>query len=444
MSQFSLLASRRFWPLFWAQFLGALNDNIFRFALVIFITFRLGETSALPASELVVLSGGIFILPFFLFSALAGQLADRFEKSRIIRLVKLSEIVVMGLGAVGFHLESAGFLLGVLFLMGTHSAFFGPLKYGILPQHLAEDELTGGNALIQMATYIAILTGAMLGGTLAVWSHSNPLPVIAAVLGVAITGYVCARQVPAAAPSDANLGIDWRLDRATWRLLRDALRSRELAALQIAISWFWFLGATCLSLVPSFGKDLLKADESAVTLLNAAFTLGIGFGSLWCEWLSRRRVELGLMLPAAIALVGVMVWVSVRGAPATSSALDAASLLGHPGARAFFLALVGLGAAGAVYVVPLNAALQARAEPQARARIIAGLNVLNAAFMVGSALYTTLLLRLGLDLTAVFGVTALLTLAVAVALAFVLPEFATRARALLGLGGANTFSKTSR
>jgi predicted MFS family arabinose efflux permease len=328
--------------------------------------------------------------------------------------------------------------------MGTHSTFFGPLKYGILPQHLAEDELTGGNALIQMATYIAILTGAMLGGTLAAWSHSNPLPVIAAVLGVAITGYVCARQVPAAAPSDANLGIDWRLDRATWRLLRDALRSRELAALQIAISWFWFLGATCLSLVPSFGKDLLKADESAVTLLNAAFTLGIGFGSLWCEWLSRRRVELGLMLPAAIALVGVMVWVSVRGAPATSSALDAASLLGHPGARAFFLALVGLGAAGAVYVVPLNAALQARAEPQARARIIAGLNVLNAAFMVGSALYTTLLLRLGLDLTAVFGVTALLTLAVAVALAFVLPEFATRARALLGLGGANTFSKTSR
>lgn len=444
MSQFSLLASRRFWPLFWAQFLGALNDNLFRFALVIFITFRLGENSALPASELVVLSGGIFILPFFLFSALAGQLADRYEKSRIIRLVKLSEIVVMGLGAVGFHLENTGFLLTVLFLMGTHSAFFGPLKYGILPQHLAEDELTGGNALIQMATYIAILAGAMLGGTLAAWSQANPLPVIAAVLGVAILGYMSARRVPEAVPSDARLGIDWRIDRATWHLLRDALKSRELAALQLAISWFWFLGATCLSLVPSFGKDLLKADEGAVTLLNAAFTLGIGFGSLCCERLSRRRVELGLMLPAGVVLAGVMLWVSMHGAPVVSTNLDAASLLSHPGARAFFLALVALGAAGAVYVVPLNAALQSRATPQARARIIAGLNVLNAAFMVGSALYTTLLLRLGLDLTNIFGVTALLTFVVVVAFAFALPEFGTRARARLGLGARKTLSNTSR
>lgn len=444
MGQFSLLASRRFWPLFWAQFLGALNDNIFRFALVIFITFRLDAHSSLPASELVVLSGGIFILPFFLFSALAGQLADRYEKSQIIRWVKLSEIAVMGLGAVGFHFENAAFLLGVLFLMGTHSAFFGPLKYGILPQHLREEELTGGNALIQMATYIAILAGAMLGGTLAAWSHTNPLPVIAAVLGVAMVGYASARRVPVAAPSDADLGIDWRIDRATWRLLREALRVRELAALQFAISWFWFLGATCLSLVPSYGKDLLGADESAVTLLNAAFTLGIGCGSLWCERLTRRRVELGLMLPAGLALAAVMLWVSARGAPISAPSLDASSLLGHSEARAFFLALVGLGAAGALYVVPLNAALQARAAAEVRARIIAGLNVLNAAFMVGSALYTTLLLRLGLDLPEVFGVTALLTLVAVVGLTFVLPEFWTRARALVGARGAKSCSNTSR
>ncbi len=444
MSAFALLASRRFWPLFWAQFLGALNDNLFRFALVIFITFRLGDGGALPASELVVLSGGIFILPFFLFSSLAGQLADRHEKSRLIRWVKLSEIAVMGLGAVGFHLAHPGFLLAVLFMMGTHSAFFGPLKYAILPQHLAEDELTAGNALIQMATYIAILMGAMLGGVLAGLSRESPLPVIAGVLSVASLGYASACRIPPAPPTDPALTLDWRLDRATFALLRDCLHTRGITVLLIAVSWFWFLGATCLSLVPTYGKTLLGADENAVTLLNTAFTLGIGAGSLVCDRLAKRQVELGLMLPAGFALLMVMAWIGLRGSPVPASALAAGDLLRSPDARMFFLALIGLGAAGAVYVVPLNAALQARAEPRTRARVIAGLNVLNAAFMVGSALYTTLLLRLGLGLPAVFAFTAGLTAVVLVVLALAWPEFGLRARVRLGLLSAKTLSNTSR
>lgn len=434
MSQLLLLRTRRFWPLFAAQFLGAFNDNLYRFALVIFITFQLASTSRIPAGTLVVLSGGIFILPFFLFSALAGQLADKYEKSLLIRWIKLAEIMIMGLGAAGFYLHSTSLLLFVLFLMGAQSAFFGPLKYGILPQHLAEHELTGGNGLIQMATYVAILCGAAAGGLLAAWSRDNPLPMATGVVGVALTGYLCARLIPFAAPSEPALTIDWHLWRATSHLLRDTLGNRGSTVLLLTISWFWFLGATFLSLVPIYGKDLLHADERAVTLLNAAFTVGVGIGSLACETLSRRRIELGLMPLAAlgISLFAALVW--WLGTPVVSRAtVTLADFFDEPAAAGMFGALVGIGACGALYIVPLNTALQARAAPAQRARVIGALNVLNALFMVASAIFTALLYQLEMTIPAIFMLVAGLNLVILGAALHALPEFGLRLRALCGL-----------
>ncbi len=433
MSQLHLLRSRRFWPLFTAQFLGALNDNVYRFALIIFITFQLAATSTIPAGTLVVLSGGIFILPFFLFSALAGQLADKYEKSGLIRWIKLAEIAVMGLGAVGFYARSPTLLMTVLFLMGTHSAFFGPLKYGILPQHLAEHELIGGNGLIQMATYVAILCGAALGGLIASISTDSPRPMVAAVVGVALVGYWCARQIPQAAPSEPGLTLDWHLARSTRDLLRDAFATREAFTLLMTISWFWFLGATFLSLVPSYGKDLLHADERAVTLLNAAFTLGIGIGSLACETLTRKRIELGLMPFAAIgiSLCAGLVW--QLGLPVfPREPLTLATFFTNSAARGMFIALVGIGACGALYIVPLNTALQARANPTQRARVIGALNVLNAVFMVASALFTATLYQLRVSIPGIFLLVAGLNVLALIAALRAVPEFGTRARRLAG------------
>lgn len=433
MSQFDLLATRRFLPLFIAQFLGALNDNIFRFALVIFITFTLAERSPIPAGMLVVASGGIFILPFFLFSAFAGQLADKFEKARLIRLIKFAEIAIMALGAIGFWLQHAGFLLAVLFLMGAQSAFFGPLKYGILPQHLREAELTGGNALIQMATYVAILLGAMIGGVVASLHGHGALPIVICVTGAAFVGWLAALRIPDAPSPAPDLAIDWRLGRATWHLLREAATERPTLVLTLLISWFWFEGASFLSMVPTYGKENLGANEHVVTLLNAAFTIGIGLGSLLCERLSRGRVETGLAPYAALGLSAFALDLYLQ--PATAAAAGSLTLVnffGTPAALRVFVDLIGIGAFGAVYIVPLNAALQAGAPVARRSRVIAALNVINALFMVASAVFTLLLFKLGCTIPEVFAVVAALNLLAVGAALGALPTLRARALAVLG------------
>lgn len=431
MSQGTLLRARRFAPLFWTQFLGAFNDNVYRFALIIFVTFTVAERTGLDTRMLVVLSGGVFVLPFFLFSALAGQLADKYEKSRLIRWIKNAEIVIMGLGAFGFWLENYQFLLAVLFLMGTHSTFFGPLKYGILPQHLAEHELTGANGLIQMATYIAILTGGMLGGMLAGLEQAGPGAVIAAVVGIAVAGRVCAGLIPPAAASAPALVVDLNPLRSTWRLLAAAAQPPVMFTLILLISLFWFLGATYLSVVPTYGKEL-HANEQAVTLLNVAFTLGIGIGSLACERLSRGRIELGLVPLAALGLALAALDVWLAGAPPRpAQELTAATLLLHGPALRLFVDLTLLGACGSLYIVPLYAALQARADEQHRARMIAALNIVNALFMVASALFTMGLYAVGVGVTGVFGIAGLLNLCALVAGLYAMPELRTRCRAYL-------------
>ena len=432
MNQFQLLRSRRFAPLFTVQFLGAFNDNVFRFALIIFITFTLADQSGVDTRSLVVMSGGIFILPFFLFSSLAGQIADKYEKSWVIRRVKFVEIVVMSGAAIGFWLESATFLFVVLFLMGTQSTFFGPLKYGILPQHLDTDELTGGNGLIQMGTYTAILLGAIAGGMLASIDGLGPASVVSCVVVLALMGWLSSMAIPTASPSDASIRINWNLPQATVRLLGYATISREVLTIILTISWFWFLGATFLSMMPTYGKELLGADEQAVTLMNVAFTVGIGIGSMLCEKFSRGRIELGLV---PIGCIGISIFAGdffLVGKPeAAASVLTLQSVLAHPPALRAFANLALIGAFGAIFIVPLYAALQARVASAHCAQTIAALNVTNALFMVFSAIFTVVLYRFQVTIPTIFGAVAVLNL-VALGLACtMLPEFSNRARAIL-------------
>lgn len=436
MHQFSLLKSRRFAPLFATQFLGALNDNVFRFALVIFITFTVAQRTGTDTRSLVVLSGGIFILPFFLFSALAGQIADKYEKSRLIRTIKSAEIVVMGLGAVGLWLANEVFLLFVLFLMGAQSTFFGPLKYAVLPQHLQQQELIGGNGLVQMGTYIAILVGAVGGGLLASVKGLGPVPLVAGILGIAIAGRFAAQLIPKAPASDAGHRINWNLATATHSLIRQAHDNRTIFTLLLTISWFWFLGATFLSMVPTYGKELLGADERAVTLLSAAFTIGIGTGSLLCERLSRRRIELGLVPFGGLGVSIFAADVFLIGIPdVPHTALTMGTFFSHGDAVRMFVDLTMIGGSGAVFIVPLYAAIQDRADYTHCSRIMAALNVVNALFMVGSALFTMALYRLGADIPTIFLIVAGLNVMALIFAAKALPEFHERARAVLLRGG---------
>ena len=432
MSQATLIRSRRFAPLFMTQFLGALNDNVFRFALIIFVTFTVAERMGMDTRTLVVITGAIFILPFFLFSALAGQIADKFEKSHLIRFFKSTEIAVMGLGAAGFLLGNYYFLLGVLFLMGTQSTFFGPLKYGVLPQHLSRSELTGGNGLIQMGTYMAILGGSVLGGMLASLGTIASEAIVISIVGLAICGRIAAHFIPIATASDATLTIDFNPFSSTWSLLVESMREHGLFIIMLLISTFWFVGATFLSVVPTFGKELLNANEQAVTLLSAAFTVGIGIGSLSCERLSRGRIELGLVPLAAlgISLASFDVWLAgVPQAPPTQ--LTLATFFSYVPAVRLFTDLALIGAAGALYIVPLYAALQARVEAQYCSRILAALNVMNALFMVASAGFTLVLFRFGVDVSGVFGIVAALNVAAMLAGMQALPEFTNRVRNVL-------------
>ena len=414
------------------QFLGAFNDNVFRFALIIFISFSLAESVGTDPGTLVVLSGGIFILPFFLFSALAGQIADKYEKSRIIKNVKFAEIFIMLFAAMAFWIGNLALLFFVLFLMGSQSAFFGPLKYAILPQHLEQRELTGGNGLIQMGTYTAILLGGIVGGMLAAVAGIGTVAVALCVVMLAICGWLVAHRIPQAAPPDSTIGLEWNLAAATWRLLQIAASNRVTLVIILAISWFWFLGATFLSLVPTYAKETLYVDERAVTMMNVAFTVGIGFGSLLCERSSRGRIELGLVPLGALGVSLFSLDFFLHGNPYSPAAqLTVTTFFSHHPATRAFCDLVLIGGFGAIFIVPLYAALQARVAEEFRARIMAALNVTNAAFMVTSALFTMVLLANGASIAGIFGLVALLNLVALIILSVALPEFADRAWAIV-------------
>lgn len=426
-NQFSLLGKRRFLPFFLTQFLGAFNDNVFKQAIVIFLTFSGADLVDLPLPVLTNLCAGLFILPFFLFSATAGQIADKYEKASLIRLTKQMEVAIMVLGAAGLLLQEFWILMLALFLMGTQSTLFGPIKYSILPQSLHKDELIGGNGLVEMATSVAILTGSILGGWL-VAQHGGRELVAWAVLGIAVAGYIASRQIPAVSVTDPTLRINWNPVTETWRTFQFTRHNRTVFLSILGISWFWFYGATFLAQMPVFAKDVLGGNEMVVILMLTIFSVGVGIGSLLCEKLSGKRVELGLVPFGSIGITGFAVdlYFATRGMqPAALVGVKDFLAIAANQRVVFDLLMIGLFAG--FYIVPLYALVQTRTEPDHRARVIAGNNILNAFFMVVSALMAVgLLTKAGFSIPDLFLTVATLSALISLYIYTLVPEFLMR------------------
>jgi len=432
----SLLRSRRFGPLFVTQFLGAFNDNLFKNALVVLLTFQTAQWTSLSPGLLANLAAGLFILPFFLFSASAGQLADKYDKALLARLTKQLEIAIALLIGAGFWLHSLTILLAGLFLLGLQSTLFGPVKYAILPQHLDEAELVGGNALIEAGTFVAILVGTLAGGLLAGLENGAQW-LVAICLLVAITGYLGSRRIPAAAPPEPGLRLNPNPFDETRRSIGFAREDRTVFLAILGISWFWLYGALLLAQFPAYAKDVLGTAEGGVTLLLAIFTLGIGSGSLLCARLSGQHVEIGQVPLGALglSLFGLdLALASPAVAPAAPLGLSA--LLAAPGTLHVLADLFALGLSGGLFIVPLYALMQLRSAPAHRARIVAANNILNALFMVAGALSAALLLGAGLSIPELFGIAALANAILALGLFSLQPDFLRRCGLWLSsLGG---------
>lgn len=415
-SQFLLLGQRRFLPLFVTQLLGAFNDNVFKNALVILITFELAARSGSDPRLMVTAAAGIFILPFFLFSATAGQLADRYDKARVIRVVKLIEIILMLGAAVGLQLQSANFLLFILFLMGAQSAFFGPLKYAILPDHLARDELISGNGLIQAATFLAILIGTLVGG-LFILASGGAMIISIIVVSLAITGWLASRAIPATGSAAPGLKVNWNFLAETWSMVAYCARRREIFRPTLAVSWFWLVGATFLAQLPTFGKQSLGGDEGVVTLLLLVFSVGIGTGSLLCNRLLRGEIHLTYVPFGAmgISLFALELYFASAGGMTmqTADVVGVARFLSDWAGCRIVLDMFLIAVSGGIYIVPLNAVIQARSEDAHRARNIAAVNILNALFMVVSAVASAFLLALNVTVPELFLILALVNLGAA-------------------------------
>src|SRR5882672_4003334 len=424
-SQYELLKQRRFLPFFLTQFLGAFNDNVYKNALVILVAFHAASLSRLDANTLSNLAQAVFILPFFLFSATAGQIADKLEKSLLIRWVKLAEIAIMALGAMGLYWRNLSLLMTALFLMGLHSTVFGPVKYAYLPQHLEQEEIVGGNGLVEMGTFLAILVGTLLGGYLI--AEGSATPVAVTVVALAAAGYLTSRWVPRSPAAAPELAINWNPLSETWRILQFMRRDRAVFLSVLGISWFWFLGALYLSQFPVYTKDILFGDEGVVTVLLALFSVGVGAGSLLCERLSGRRIEIGLVPFGSIGLTlfGIDFYFASTGLAAHAAA-GAMDFLREPAHWRILADLALIGIFGGFYIVPLYTLIQTRTEASHRSRVIAGNNVLNALFVVCAAVLAIVLLDLGLSIPQLFLAAAILNAAVAIYIYMLVPEFLMR------------------
>ena len=425
--QFQLLRERRFAPFFWTQFLGAGNDNLYKNALVIFVAFQAATLTTLSANDLVNIAAALFIAPFVLFSASAGQIADKFEKSGLIRLIKLFEIAVMVVGAVGFYRRNLLLLFTALALMGVHSTLFGPVKYAILPQNLRSNELIGGNGLVEMGTFVAILLGEIVGGLVIAIKPDGPLLAGATAIAVAVTGYLVSRRIPPTPAVAPELKINWNPFTETSRNLRFAYGHRVVWLSMLGISWFWFYGATYLTQFATFTKDVLGGDEHVATLLLALFSIGIGVGSLMCDRLSGHKVEVGLVPFGSIglSLFAVDLYFASRGLqPHGLAGIDVFVASGAHWRVAADLVLLGM--FGGFYIVPLYALIQQRSDPAYRSRIIAANNILNALFMVASAGIALGLLKAGLSIPQLFLATGLMNAVIAVYIYLLVPEFLMR------------------
>jgi len=384
-SQFELLRQRRFAPFFATQLLGAFNDNVFRNATIVLITAQLGLSTD-QASLYTNLAPALFILPFFLFSALAGQFAEKYEKTRLIRWIKLFEIVAMSVAAWGFYAHHASLLLVVLFLMGLHSTMFGPIKYSILPQALHPEELVGGNGLVETGTALAILFGMILGGSLMLSPEHGPAHASIAVLAIAVVGYLASRAIPVAPATAPSLRINWNVASETWHILKLCTHQRAVFNSVLGISWFWFFGTALTAQLPVYAQTNLGGGSAVFLLALGVFSIGTGIGSLLCEKLSGRTVEIGLVPLGAfgISAFALELYFARPGA-APVTGLDVAGFLHAQGSLRVLFDLMMIGVFGGFFLVPLFALVQSRTPKSELSRVIAGNNILNALFIVSAA-----------------------------------------------------------
>lgn len=415
-NQFQLFKRRRFNAMFFTQFLGAFNDNIFKQALILVLTYTAASQLGMEVSILNNLAAMLFILPYFLFSALAGQIADKFEKSKLTQFIKLLELVIMAVAAVGFVFEWYALLFVALFLMGTHSTFFGPIKYAYLPQAMKEDELVGANGLFQMGTSLAILLGMIIAGVLTQLSQSLYW-ISGTVLIVAVLGYFAARYIPTMPAMQPNLNINWNIITTSLSTIRYLYSLPFLFFVILGNSWFWFYGATFLTQTPEFSKVILQGDESVVIFLLTLFSVGVSIGSLLCKSLTKNQVSLRL-LPfgiAGLSIFAIDLYFSLSSLNLdvnNGALLGIGDLFGLSGSWRVFADLFFLGFSGGLYIVPLYASMQAYAPKSHRARIVGANNIFNAIFMVTSAIFAIVILNtLGLTLPQLFLVTGILNIA---------------------------------
>ena len=408
----ALIVSRRFGPLFWTQFLSAFNDNALKNALVLMIAYRPEVAGGWSPGIVIPLAGGLFILPYFLCSATAGMLADTTDKARLARLIKFIEIFVMLSAALAVLLGHAGWILALLFAMGIEAAFFGPLKYAILPDLLAPDELLLGNALVEAGTFLAILLGT-IAGVLIAGEHGGAT-VAVLIVAVAVSAWGASRRIRPV-PPPATGRADWNLVAATIRLIRDAAREKVTYRAMLGISWFWLAGATYLSQFPSFVRFVLGAEEGVVTLFLAIFSIGIAAGSLLCNKVLSGKVNSRTVPWGALGMGILAIDVFFASpAPAGGAALvSVAGFLAEPVAWRVIADLFGIALFGGVFVVPLYALLQVASDEAVRARTIAANNVVNAAAMVLAAIATVALVAAGISVPGLFLVTGIATLVVA-------------------------------
>jgi 1-acyl-sn-glycerol-3-phosphate acyltransferase len=425
-NQFTLLKQRRFAPFFWTQFAGAANDNLFKFAFTVLVTYQL-QVLWLPPALAGLVIGALFILPFLLFSATSGQVTDKFEKTTIIRLVKNLEVGIMALAGYGFLTANVFVLLGCVFLMGTHSTIFGPVKFAYLPQALGERELTGGNGLVEGGTFIAILLGNIAGGLLIAVPAVGPHQVAVACLLVAFVGRAAAQFIPRMPATDPGLVINWNPVSETWRNLQLARRSNVVFRSLLGISWMWFFGVVFLSQFPSFAKEVLHGDERVASLLLVVFSIGIAVGSLLCEVLGRRHVEIGLVPLGAIGMTifGVDLYFSSRSLP-MHELMGVSEFIAAPRHWKVMFDLAMLSLSAGLYSVPMYALIQLRSQATHRARIIAANNILNALFMVASSVIVGAMIGAGVTVPEVFLCVALANAVVAGYIFLLVPEYLLR------------------
>jgi 1-acyl-sn-glycerol-3-phosphate acyltransferase len=425
-SQFALLSQKRFAPFFWVQFLGAGNDNVFKFAFTVLVTYQL-QIQWLPASMAGLVIGALFILPFLLFSATSGQLADKYPKEVLIRFIKNLEIGIMLLAGWGFVHQNVPMLLACVFLMGLHSTLFGPVKFAYLPQHLTERELTGGNGMVEMGTFVAILLGNVAGGLLIALPLVGPMYVGVACVVLALLGRGLAQAVPDSPATDPALKINWNPFTETWRNLQLAHTNVVVFRSLLGISWMWFFGAVFLSQFPAFAHDVLHGNEQVASLLLVVFSVGIGAGALLCEILSRRHVEIGLVPLGAIGMTvfSVDLYFASRGLPA-STTLTLGQFVGQIAHWRVLADLALLSLFAGIYSVPMYALIQMRSQPTHRARIIAANNILNALFMIASSLLAGVMLGAGFSIGELFLCIGLLNAVVAFYIFMLVPEYLLR------------------